>query len=51
MRDQCERLLLYYNRRGLLSDPDVLGRLLERKATSISDHVQSMAENFGSGKQ
>lgn len=41
-RDALERMLLYYNRRGLAGNPQMLEFLLGRKATSVHEwiHVQ-----------
>lgn len=38
-RDEAERLVLYYNRRGLVGSPNVLTWLLGRKPTSVEDWV------------
>jgi uncharacterized protein YbjT (DUF2867 family) len=43
-RDAPERMLLFYNRRGLLGNPGVLEWLLGRKATSIGEYVKYKLE-------
>jgi len=39
-RDAAERMLLYYNRRGIVGNPNVLGWLLGRKPLGIAEWVQ-----------
>ncbi|MCJ1384059.1 hypothetical protein MMC17_007175 [Xylographa soralifera] len=39
-RDSAERMLLYYNRRGLVGSPNVLEWLLGRKPTSVAEWVE-----------
>ena len=39
-RDGAERMLLYYNRRGLIGNPNVLEWLLGRKPTSVAEWVE-----------
>ena len=41
VQDALERLILYYNRRGLVGNPNVTEWLLGRKPTTIEDLVES----------
>jgi hypothetical protein len=41
----AERMLLFYNRRGLVGNPAVLEMVLGRKATSCEDWVRSVVES------
>ncbi|MCJ1404971.1 hypothetical protein MMC11_008197 [Xylographa trunciseda] len=45
-RDSAERMLLYYNRRGLVGNPNVLEWLLGRKPTSVSEWVEAQAGKY-----
>lgn len=40
VHDTVERLILFYNRRGLKGSPNTLGWLLGREPTSVEDWVQ-----------
>lgn len=41
VQDALERLLLYYNRRGLIGNPNVTEWLLGRKATTLKDLMET----------
>jgi hypothetical protein len=41
----AERMLLFYNRRGLVGNPDVLEMVLGRKATSFEEWVKGVVES------
>ncbi|KAI9657222.1 MAG: hypothetical protein M1831_004411 [Alyxoria varia] len=43
-RDACERLLLYYNRHGIIGNPSVLEWVLGRKATSHQEWIHKQVE-------
>lgn len=45
----AERVLLFYNRKGLVGNPDVLEMVLGRKATSFEEWVRGVGE--GSGRE
>jgi len=49
-RYACERLLLYYNRRGLIGSPTVMEWLLERKAMSVARWMKVTVENVRSAQ-
>ncbi|KAF5133373.1 hypothetical protein E5D57_003997 [Metarhizium anisopliae] len=42
VRDTVERLILYYNRRGLQGSPNVMRWLLEREPTSVEQWIESV---------
>lgn len=42
-RDGVERMLLFYNRRGLVGNPNVCEWLLDRKPTSVKDWAERQA--------
>nr|POE75625.1 hypothetical protein CFP56_53737 [Quercus suber] len=44
-RDEAERLILFYNRRGLKGSPNVLKWLLGREPTSVDDWVEIQLRN------
>lgn len=46
-KDAEERMLLYYNRRGLAGNPSLLEWLLGRKATSREDLTKMQIEAAG----
>ena len=45
VRDTTERLVLYYNRRGLKGSPNVLRWLLGREPTSVEQYVESIVSS------
>lgn len=45
MRDGVERMLLFYNRRGLVGNPNVLKWLLGREPTSPEDWIAAQVAN------
>ncbi|KAI9825514.1 MAG: hypothetical protein M1819_000506 [Sarea resinae] len=44
-RDSAERMLLYYNRRGLVGNPNVLEWLLGKKATTLEQWSEKQVQN------
>ncbi|KAK2592580.1 hypothetical protein QQS21_009725 [Conoideocrella luteorostrata] len=42
VRDTVERLILYYNRRGLQGSPNVMRWLLEREPTSVEQWIENV---------
>jgi len=46
-RDEAERLILFYNRRGLKGSPNVLRWLLGREPTTVEQYVQLELKNAG----
>ena len=44
----AERMVLFYNRRGLVGNPGVLEMVLGRKATSYEEWVRSVVNDGGS---
>jgi len=44
VRDEAERLILFYNRRGLKGSPNVLRWLLGREPTTVEDWVKRQLE-------
>ncbi|KAK4546906.1 hypothetical protein LTR36_001638 [Oleoguttula mirabilis] len=47
VRDEAERLILFYNRRGLRGSPNVLRWLLGREPMTIADWVANQLEGVG----
>ncbi|OAQ62797.1 nucleoside-diphosphate-sugar epimerase [Pochonia chlamydosporia 170] len=45
VRDTVERLILYYNRRGLQGSPNVMRWLLEREPTSVEEWIDNVLAN------
>lgn len=46
-RDEAERLVLFYNRRGLKGSPNVLRWLLGRKPTSVEEWIEMQMRDAG----
>lgn len=46
-RDEAERLILFYNRRGLRGSPNVLRWLLEREPTTVEQWVEIQMKEAG----
>jgi len=44
-RDAAERMLLYYNRRGIVGSPNIMGWLLGRKPLGIAEWVKEQTRN------
>jgi hypothetical protein len=47
VRDHAERLVLFYNRRGLNGNPNVLRWLLGREPTTIDQWIEIQLEQAG----
>jgi hypothetical protein len=50
VRDTAERLVLYYNRRGIKGNPNVMRWLLGREPTSVEQYVRSFISTNQSEK-
>ncbi|OAA43659.1 NAD(P)-binding domain protein [Metarhizium rileyi] len=51
VRDTVERLILYYNRRGLQGSPNVMRWLLEREPTSVEQWIDDGFSSLSCGKE